>query len=174
MKNLVAQAKKIKLVIFDVDGVLTNGVLVYNKDGHELKEFHVHDGQGIKLLLQARIEVAIITTCRSTIVAKRMHDLGIQHVYQNQTDKLMAYEDLKKKLNLTDEQILYVGDDFPDLPVMARVGLSITVANAPAIMQKHAMATTIAKGGKGAAREICDFVLESQNLYQSLLKPYLS
>ena len=173
MNNLADKAKKIKLAIFDVDGVLTNGSLVYGKEGIEHKQFHVHDGQGMKLLLQAGIQIGIITTCKSSMIARRMQDLGITHVYQGQQDKREAYEDLKKKLNLTDEQILYVGDDFPDLPLLTRAGIGVSVANAPKIIHQYAAWVTKASGGQGAAREVCDFLLETQGLYQTVLATYL-
>jgi len=173
VNSLINKAKKIKLAIFDVDGVLTNGSLFYGKEGPELKEFHVHDGQGMKLLLQAGIEVGIITACKSVMVARRMQDLGITHVYQGQQNKLEAYDDLKNKLQLTDEQILYMGDDFPDLPLLSRAGMSISVANAPKIIQGYAAWVTQASGGQGAVREVCDFLLESQNLYQTVMDHYL-
>lgn len=174
MELLVNKAKPIRLAIFDVDGVLTAGVLSYGQDGIECKNFHVHDGQGMKLLQQSGVEIAIITTCKSDIVKRRMQDLGIQHVYQGQVDKLPAYEDIKKKLQLSDEQIAYMGDDLPDLPMLRRVGLAITVANAPKIIQEHAHLTTKAKGGKGAAREACDFIMQAQGTYQTLINSYLN
>ncbi len=157
-----------------MDGVLTAGGMLYGQEGIEAKHFHVHDGQGMRHLLQTGVEVAIITACKSSIIQRRMEDLGITHIYQQQTDKLMAYEDLKRKLNFTDEQIAYVGDDLPDLPVLTRAGLAITVANAPKIMRQHAHMVTKKKGGKGAAREICDFIMESQGTYQAILDSYLS
>jgi 3-deoxy-D-manno-octulosonate 8-phosphate phosphatase (KDO 8-P phosphatase) len=173
METISERAKNIKLVIFDVDGVLTAGILSYGNDGIEVKNFHVHDGQGIKLLKQSGVDVGIITTCRSSIVKKRMQDLGIDHLYQDQFDKLPAYEDLKQKLNLTDEQIAYVGDDLPDLPMLKRVGLAITVSNAPKIIQQHTHWITKAKGGKGAAREVCDFIMQAQGTYQTIIDSYL-
>lgn len=173
MATISERAKNIKLVIFDVDGVLTAGILSYGNDGIEVKNFHVHDGQGIKLLKQSGVDVGIITTCRSSIVKKRMQDLGIDHLYQDQVDKLPAYEDLKQKLNLSDEQIAYVGDDLPDLPMLKRVGLAITVSNAPKIIQQHTHWITKAKGGKGAAREVCDFIMQAQGTYQTIIDSYL-
>lgn len=173
MQHLIDKAKKIKLAIFDVDGVLTNGSLFYSKEGSELKEFHVHDGMGIKLLLQAGIHVGIITACQSATVAKRMSDLGVVHVYQGQQNKLLAYEDLKKKLDLTDEKIIYTGDDFPDLPILCRAGIGVTVANAPKMIKQYVAWVTNANGGQGAVREVCDFVLEAQDLYQTAIEPYL-
>lgn len=174
MDTLTEKAKKIRLLTLDVDGVLTAGGMLYGQDGIEAKHFHVHDGQGMRHLLQTGVEIAIITACKSPIIQRRMEDLGIKHVYQQQTDKLMAYEDLKRKLNLTDEQIAYAGDDLPDLPILSRAGLAITVANAPKIMQQHAHMVTQKKGGKGAAREICDFIMEAQGTYQTIIDSYLA
>lgn len=174
MQDLIERAKKIKLAIFDVDGVLTNGILQYSKDGIESKEFHVHDGVGIKLLQQASIEVAIITAKESAVLTRRMKDLGVTHVYQGRANKLPAYEELKQKLNLTDEQISYMGDDLPDLPLICRAGLGITVANAPLITQQYAHWVTKCSGGNGAVREACDFILKAKDLYQSIIRPYLS
>lgn len=173
MKHLIEKAKKIKLALFDVDGVLTNGILIYNNDGIELKEFHVHDGVGIKLLQQAGIVVGIITARHSPVIMQRMKDLGITHVYQNQANKLPAYEEMKNKLNLKDEEVLYMGDDLPDIALISRAGLGVTVANAPKITKKYAAWTTTADGGRGAVREVYDFVLQSQNVYDSLIQTYL-
>lgn len=173
MQEIIAKAKKIRLAIFDVDGVLTNGMLYYAPDGTELKKFHVHDGQGLKLLQKTGVSIAIITSRQSTVVTKRMQDLGITHVYQNQKDKVPAYEEIKQKLKVTDDEIAYVGDDLPDLPLIRRVGLGITVANAPDIMQKHAHWVTQAEGGQGAAREVCDFIMQAQGHYQQIINTYL-
>lgn len=173
METLSERAKNIKLVIFDVDGVLTAGVLSYGHDGIEVKHFHVHDGQGIKLLIKSGVDIGVITTCQSSIIKRRIQDLGIHHLYQGQTDKLPAYEDLKQKLKLSDEQIAYVGDDLPDLPMLKRVGLAVTVPNAPKIIQQHTHWITKAKGGKGAAREVCDFIMQAQGTYQTIIDSYL-
>lgn len=173
METLSERAKNIKLVIFDVDGVLTAGVLTYSHEGIEVKNFHVHDGQGMKLLMKSGVNIGVITTCKSSIVKRRIEDLGITHLYQDQTDKLPAYEDLKQKLKLRDEEIAYVGDDLPDLPMLKRVGLAITVSNAPKIIQQYTHWITKAKGGKGAAREVCDFIMQAQGTYQSIIDSYL-
>lgn len=173
MNTLIEKAKKIRLVAFDVDDVLTAGGMSYGSEGIEAKHFHVHDGQGMKHLLQTGVDVAIITACKSPIIKRRMEDLGIKHVYQAQLNKLTAYEELKQKLNLQDEEIAYTGDDLPDLPILSRVGLAITVANAPKIMQEHVHWTTQNKGGKGAAREVCDFIMHAQGTYQTIIDSYL-
>lgn len=174
MQSLVDKAKQIRLVIFDVDGVLTQGILSYDHDGIVRKNFHAHDGQGMRLLRTSGIEIAIITTCRSPMIARRMQDLSIPHVFQGVSDKLPVYETLKKNLNLEDQQIAYVGDDLPDLPMLKRVGLAVTVANAPAIIKDHVHWVTHAKGGKGAAREVCDFIMQAQGTYQSAIDHFLN
>jgi len=171
--DTIEKAKKIRLVIFDVDGVLTNGALIYGQNGSEYKEFHVHDGFGLRMLQKSGVQIAIITAKNSEIVAQRAKDLKIQHVYQGQENKIPAFEDLKTKLQLSDEEIAYVGDDLPDLPLIRRVGLGVTVANAPAIMQQYAAWITKAKGGKGAAREVCDLIMEAQGSYQAMVKSYI-
>jgi 3-deoxy-D-manno-octulosonate 8-phosphate phosphatase (KDO 8-P phosphatase) len=173
MDRIIEKAQRVKLVIFDVDGVLTTGKLLYGSSGTEYKAFHVHDGLGMKLLMQNKIEVGIITARESDIVVKRMRDLGVTHVYQGYSDKVPAYEDLKLKLKFSDEQIAYVGDDLTDLPLIRRAGLGITVPNSPKIMQQHADWVTSLKGGKGAAREVCDFILQTHGLFDAIIKRYL-
>lgn len=172
-EQLLLLAAKIRCVIFDVDGVLTTGKLIYTAGGGEAKTFHVHDGMGLRLLLKTGVHIGIITARTSEVVAKRMQDLNIAHVYQGAIDKIVAYDLLKTKLNLADAQIAYVGDDLPDLPVMKRVGLSITVPNAVPIMREHALHITKAYGGKGAAREVCELIMQAQNTYGAALAQYL-
>jgi 3-deoxy-D-manno-octulosonate 8-phosphate phosphatase (KDO 8-P phosphatase) len=173
MESILEKAKIIRLTLFDVDGVMTSGILHYGSHGIESKHFHVHDGQGIKLLKQSGVAIGVITTCQSDIVKRRMQDLGIEHIYQGQINKLPAYEDIKQKLQLSDNQIAYVGDDLPDLPILSRVGLSITVANAPTIIQEHTHWVTKKKGGKGAVREVCDFIMHAQGTYLPTIHSYL-
>src|ERR1700678_4404714 len=128
--EILEKAVHIKLVILDVDGVLTNGQLHFAPNGEEHKVFHAQDGIGIKMLQANNVEVAIITGRSSTIVTQRMQTLGIKYIYQGQDDKMVAYENLLTQLNLDPRQIAYVGDDLPDVPVMRRVGLATTVPNA--------------------------------------------
>lgn len=173
MEKIIAKAKQIRLAIFDVDGVMTDGRLFYSHNGIEYKAFHVHDGQGLKYLQKSGVEVAIITACTSQLVAKRMQDLGIKHIYQGTLEKLPAFEDLKNKLNLTDEQIAYTGDDLPDLPIIHRVGLGIFVSNAPKILHSYASYVTKAKGGKGAVREVCEIIMAAQGTFQTLINSHL-
>lgn len=173
MQHLTEQAKKIRLAIFDVDGIFTDGSLFYSADGTEHKQFNVLDGQGIKLLQLSGVGIAIITSRTSVAVTKRMQDLGITHVYQNQHEKLTAYEELKNKLHLTDAEIAYTGDDLPDLPLLRRAGLSITVPHAPLIVRQHALGMTEAAGGRGAVREICDFILQAQGTFDRVIQHFL-
>jgi 3-deoxy-D-manno-octulosonate 8-phosphate phosphatase (KDO 8-P phosphatase) len=156
------RAARVKLVIFDVDGVLTDGKLIYAEDGHELKAFHVHDGLGLKRLLANHIEVAVITARLSRIVTERMADLGVAHVYQGQDDKLACFEQLLGALKLEAEETAYVGDDLPDLAVMQRVGFSVAVANAHPWVRERAHWRTRLAGGAGAAREVADLILAAQ------------
>lgn len=173
MESLVQKAKNIRLVIFDVDGVLTSGELFYGENKIELKAFHVHDGQGMKMLQESGVTVAIITTRVSEIVAQRMKDLNIRYVYQGQRDKVIPYEELKEALQLEDKQIAYVGDDLPDLPLLRRAGLSVTVPNSPPIIQEYVNLITRAQPGNGAAREICELIMQAQGTYQALIDNYL-
>lgn len=153
------RAARVKLAMFDVDGVLTDGRLGFTDDGRELKAFHVHDGLGLKRLIANGIEVAVITTRMSHMVTERTAELGIAHVYQGQENKLACYEQLIHALKLAPEQCCYCGDDLPDLPVMQRVGLSIAVANAHAWVRERARWRTQLRGGEGAVREVCDLLL---------------
>lgn len=153
----------IKLLICDVDGVLTDGTLYYGSNGIEIKGFHVHDGLGLKQLMNAGIEVAVITKRCSEAVSRRLEELGVNNHYQGCDNKLTAYQALKDKLHLTDADVAYIGDDLPDLPVMEKVGLPIAVANATTPMKKIAAYTTELSGGQGAVREVCDHILEARD-----------
>lgn len=156
------RAARIKLVVFDVDGVLTDGRLYYGAGGEELKVFHVHDGQGIKRLQKAGVKIAIISGRDSAAVTRRMQDLGIEHVFQGDEDKLPILEKLLKRLDLSLEQVACVGDDLPDLPLLKHAGLGIAVHNAQAVLKAAAHHVTAAPGGLGAAREVCDLILEAR------------
>ena len=172
--NPTQAAQKIKLLILDVDGVLTDGIIYVDPTQESLKAFHVQDGLGIKLLKHAGIEVAIITGKESKMVTVRAKTLGIDHVYQNQPNKIQAFETLLRKLQLTPQQAAYVGDDLPDLAIMKRVGLSIAVANAQPIIQKHADMITHKKGGKGAVREAIEFILTAQHKWEDIEHRFLT
>ncbi|MFK5913268.1 MAG: 3-deoxy-manno-octulosonate-8-phosphatase KdsC [Woeseiaceae bacterium] len=173
MKKILSKASKIKLLIFDVDGVLTNGSLFIGDDGQEYKAFNSKDGLGMKMLQQTNVKIAIITARSSNVVTQRMQSLGINHVYQGQAEKLPAFEKILTELDLTNEQVAYVGDDVVDLPVMLKVGLSITVADAHHLVKKHAHWETLSSGGDGAAREVCELIMQAQGTLSDQFKPYL-
>lgn len=172
MTDIKDKAAKIKLLILDVDGVLTDGIIYYGSEGMELKGFHIHDGLGMRLLQKADIKLAIISGKKSDAVARRLQDLNVEHVFLGHVVKLPIYENLKQKLQLTDEEIGYVGDDLPDLPLIRRVGLGVTVPNAPQELLQHADFTTEKLGGYGAVREVCELILKAQNKYDSVLESY--
>jgi 3-deoxy-D-manno-octulosonate 8-phosphate phosphatase (KDO 8-P phosphatase) len=171
--DILERAARVKLAAFDVDGVLTDGRLIYAEDGHELKAFHVHDGLGLKRLLANHVEVAVITARISMIVTERMADLGVAHVYQGQDDKLACFEQLLHALKLEPADVAYVGDDLADLAVMQRVGLSIAVANAHPWVRERAHWRTRLAGGAGAAREACDLILAAQGKAEAELAAFL-
>ncbi len=165
-------AKNIKLLILDVDGVLTSGHIVYDSAGNELKFFNVKDGLAIKQLQQFGIDVAIITSRESSIVEKRAAELKIKYVYQNHPNKLTAYNDLIQKLNLTHNEIAYLGDDWPDLPVLLKVGLPCLVNDAEALLKPYAKYITQKNGGDGAVRELAYLILKEQNKLDLLIQQY--
>ncbi len=174
MQEILNKAAQIRLVIFDVDGVLTDGRLIIGDDGQEYKAFNTKDGHGMKMLRSTGVEIGIITGRTSNVVALRMEGLGIEHLYQGQQDKLPAYEELKAKLGLKDEQVAYVGDDVVDLPILCRVGLALTVADAHHLAKQHAHWQTEHNGGRGAAREVCELIMEAQGTLQPLMERYVS
>lgn len=173
MQDILEKAAQIKLVIFDVDGVLTDGSLYLGDDGQEYKAFHSLDGHGMVMLQQTGVQIGIITGRTSKVVEIRMHSLGIDHLYQGQRDKRPAYSELKLQLGLSDGEIAYVGDDVVDLPVMSRVGLAIAVQNAHPFTKQHAHWITPSAGGRGAAREVCELIMEAQGKLHSQLENYL-
>ncbi len=173
MQDILEKAARIKLVVFDVDGVLTDGSLYLGDDGQEYKAFHSHDGHGMKLLKEAGVNIGIITARTSKVVEHRMASLGIKHVYQGQTEKLPAFQELTEKLDLTPEAVAYVGDDVVDLPIMVRVGLAIAVADAHPLVARHAHWQTANAGGRGAARDVCELILEARGLLQDLFRQYV-
>ncbi len=156
------RAQAIKCVIFDVDGVLTDGKLFFDLNGQEYKSFHAQDGQGLKLLQQNGIEVGIISGRSSPIVTRRMENLGVRHVYQGEENKTAAFNDLLNKLNLSANQVAHVGDDLPDLALMTRTRLAIAVNDANPSILPYCQGQTTRPGGHGAAREVCDAILSAQ------------
>ena len=152
----------VKLVAFDVDGVFTDGRLYVSDDGVESKAFNTQDGFGVRQLLKAGIEVAVISGRKSGAVERRMAELGIQHVIQGCADKPAAFDRLSQKLGIAASESAYAGDDIPDLPLLSKVGFSIAVANAVSAVREYCDYTTVAAGGCGAVREICELVLASR------------
>jgi len=172
MKEILERAKNIKLVVFDVDGVLTDGSLFYGDNGEEYKAFYARDGLGMKLLMRTGVDIGIITARNSQLVKHRMDGLGIKHLYQGRLDKLTAFDDLIKKLNLSYEQTAFVGDDVVDLPVMKKVGLSVTVQDAHPLVIDNAHWQTPLNGGRGAARNVCELIMQSQNTLDEQLNSF--
>ncbi|QIK36946.1 HAD hydrolase family protein [Caldichromatium japonicum] len=169
MSAIHERAARIRLVIFDVDGVLTDGSLFLGDDGQEYKAFNVRDGHGMTLLQESGVRLAVISGRTSKAVHLRMEGLGISDVFQGYRDKRLAYEALKDRHGLVDEEIAYVGDDLIDLPVMSQVGLAIAVADADPRVRALAHWCTEAPGGRGAAREVCELILEAQGHLTLLL-----
>lgn len=168
------RAQRLKLMIFDVDGVLTDGGLRYNAEGEVIKTFHVLDGHGIKLLQQHGLIVAIISARESSMVQQRARDLGIRLLRQGVSDKRAVFEQLLGESGITAEQCGYMGDDWVDLPVMTRVGFCASVPNAHPEVRSRAHWVAQARGGYGAVREVCDFILRAQGNYEAALAPYLT
>lgn len=162
-ETVLMKASKIKLLICDVDGVLSDGLIYMGNHGEELKTFNVKDGYGIRCLLTSDIEVAIITGRSSKIVEDRAKGLGIRHLYQGQSDKLKGFADLLERTKLACDEIAYIGDDLIDLPVMKKIGLSVAVADAHPLLKPQVDYITSLGGGRGAVRELCDIILFSQN-----------
>ena len=173
MQDILNIAKHIKLVIFDVDGVLTDGGLFFGDDGQEYKAFYSRDGLGMKLLQRSGVEIGVITARNSEVVVHRMKNLDIKHVYQGRLDKIAAYDEMISKLNIAPEHTAYVGDDVVDLPVMKRVGLAIAVQDAHPFVKKHAHWVTPHEGGKGAARDACELIMEAQGTLEAQLQSFL-
>lgn len=172
MHEVFARASAIKLVIFDVDGVLTDGGLYLSDDGQEYKVFHSRDGHGMKMLQYTGVRIGIITGRTSQVVNHRMENLGITHVYQGQQVKLPAYEHLLEKLNLQPHETAYVGDDVVDLAIMQRVGLAIAVQDAHPLVKQHAHWITPKPGGRGAARDACELIMEAQGTLEAQLEKH--
>ncbi|KTD39265.1 hydrolase [Legionella nautarum] len=172
MNELLEKAKKVKCLICDVDGVLTDGLLYIDNFGNELKTFHVQDGMGLKLLMAAGVQVAVITTSQNAVIDHRMNQLGIQHYFKGQVNKLDAFNQLKKRLDLSNEDFAYIGDDLPDLEIIRQVGFGVAVANAVEQVKEFAAWKTELSGGRGAVRELCDLILKAQQIQELALERY--
>lgn len=172
IKDIKQKAKNIKLLVMDVDGVLTPGYMVIADSGKEIKIFDVHDGFGIMLWKKAGLVSAIITAGKASSITHRAECLKIDKVYQNAKDKLIAYNKLKKYFNINDEQVCFIGDDLVDMPVLRRAGLSCLVAGGHKDMQGCTHYVCRLPGGRGAVREVIDMILRAKGMWADLTKDY--
>ncbi|MHB1098676.1 MAG: 3-deoxy-manno-octulosonate-8-phosphatase KdsC [Burkholderiales bacterium] len=173
MDDILARAKRIRLAIFDVDGVLTDGRLYLSDSGEEMKAFDTQDGHGMKMLQACGVEIAIITGRTSRCVEMRAKNLGISLLFQGASDKLLVYRDLLVSLGLDPAETAYMGDDLVDLPVLRRCGFALAVPDAPDIVRQHAHYVTRKRGGRGAVREACEFLMRMQGKFDEQLAGYL-
>jgi len=172
-EDVKTRAQKIKLLILDIDGVMTDGRIVYGNYGDELKFFDVQDGFGVVLLKKAGVKVVIITAKKSKVVKMRAKELNIDGLYQNSLNKLKAFKSVLKKFKVTPDEICFIGDDLVDVPILKRAGLSVSVPNAVDEAKSHAHFITTKSGGRGAVRELCDLLLKSQNKWETVTRKYL-
>jgi 3-deoxy-D-manno-octulosonate 8-phosphate phosphatase (KDO 8-P phosphatase) len=171
--NVRVKAKRIRLLLLDVDGVLTDGRIMIDAHGMETKQFHVRDGQGIALLRRAGIEVGFITSRVSASVRYRAKELGVRLVRQGVQNKQRAYDEIKRSRGLKDIHIAYIGDDLVDLPILRRVGLAICVGDSAVELQSNVDLVTAARGGMGAVRETAELLLHAQGKWRSLMRLFL-
>jgi 3-deoxy-D-manno-octulosonate 8-phosphate phosphatase (KDO 8-P phosphatase) len=169
---IIEKVRRIKLLILDVDGVLTDGRITYTDDGRELKSFNVRDGHGIKLLMRSGVDCAVITARSSNIVERRCEELGIERLYQGATTKLSAFEELLAKCSLDASETAYVGDDLIDLPVLRRVGFSCAPTDAVVEVRGMVDCVTEASGGRGAVREVVEIILKIQDKWEEVTERY--
>lgn len=170
--NLKAKAQTIRLLVLDVDGVLTDGKLYFGPDGTEIKAFHTLDGHGMKVLQRSGVDIAIITGRNTDQTRRRAQALGVRHLIQGREDKYVALQELLQQYPTPLEQIAMMGDDWPDLTIMAQVGLSLTVPNAHPEVLQRAHWCSAHPGGEGAVREACDLLLMAQGNYMASLAAY--
>ncbi len=170
---LMQKAAEIKLLILDVDGVLTDGRLQYDSNGMVSQVFHVHDGHGLKLLMRSGVEVAILSSRTSEAVSARMKDLGISRVYQGKKTKIETFRQILAETGLSNAQAAFIGDDWMDLPVLKQVGLAVAVSNAHPPLSDHCHYVTQKPGGCGAVREVCDLILKAKGLWAGIFNEFL-
>ena len=172
-KRFTSRARRIRLAIFDVDGVLTDGTIHLSARGEETKAFNILDGLGFKMLAQSGVQLALLSGRKSEIVRLRAKETGVTHLLQGIGDKLAAYEKLLRKLGLADAECSFMGDDLPDIPVLRRCGLALSVPNAVKIVREQAHHVTEKAGGHGAAREACELLMRAQGTLDAQLEAYL-
>ncbi len=173
-EKLEKRLKAIKMILLDVDGVLTNGQLIIGANGELVKVFNALDGMGIKLAIRTGLLFGIITGRKSEAITIRAKELGIKDIYQGVRNKLESYNIILEKYNLKPEEIAYVGDDWQDLPLLLRVGFSATTDNGAEEVKKRVHYTAKAKGGEGAVREIVELILKAQGLYDKILEEFIN
>lgn len=171
-QELLERARQIKMLVFDVDGVLTDGSLFYGDDGQEYKAFHSRDGHGIKMLKATGVEAGILTGRTSNVVLHRAKNLGITHIFQGADDKLAVYERLLAQTGLKPEEVGYMGDDVVDLPVLKRCGLALSVPDAHELVAGQVHYITRAHAGRGAAREACELIMRAKGTWAAQMAHY--
>jgi 3-deoxy-D-manno-octulosonate 8-phosphate phosphatase (KDO 8-P phosphatase) len=174
MEDVYSRARGVRVAIFDVDGVLTDGGLYYSDSGEETKVFDVRDGHGMKVLQSTGVELAIITSRKSGCVARRAANLGIELLFQGVENKLETFVALAARLGLEPAQCAYMGDDWIDLPVLTRCGFAVSVPEAPAVVRSRVHYVTAAGGGRGAAREACELIMHAQGTFDARLAAFLA
>ncbi len=170
---LESKLKDIKILLMDVDGVLTDGKIIYNDDGSETKIFNVKDGFGLRLLMDSGIYTGIVTGRRSNALIHRCRNLGIHHLFDGISDKRKILDKIVKKTKVSPNEIAFVGDDLPDIPLLKMVGLPLAVADAHEMVRKIAAMVTVNKGGEGAVREICETILKAKGYWDKITNDFL-
>jgi len=173
-EELQLRLRNVKLAIFDVDGVMTDGTLIMGDDGQEYKRFYARDGLGLRMLKNSGIELAIITGRTSSVVEHRAKDLDIEHLYQGRREKLPAFIDLCKNLKIDPSEVAFMGDDVIDLPIMLHAGLAMSVADAHLLVKQHAHWVSESLGGYGAVREACELIMHAQGTLEKQMTQYLT
>jgi 3-deoxy-D-manno-octulosonate 8-phosphate phosphatase (KDO 8-P phosphatase) len=171
--DALERARRVKLMLFDVDGTLTDGHLWYGPSGEEIKAFHSFDGHGIKMLAKSGVRIALLTGRSSPAVAARAAELGIEHVLQGVAHKRKTYEALLERLGLAQDAAGYMGDDLVDIPILRRCGFACAIPGAPEEVRKHVHYGAAAPAGAGAAREVCEFIMRAQDTFGGALQEYL-
>jgi len=171
-KTLPEKLKDIQLLLLDVDGVLTDGSIIFSDEASETKVFNVKDGLGLKLIMEAGIKVGLVTGRTSKALHRRCHDLGIRYVYDGVQQKAQLLDKIVTETGVGADNTAFIGDDIPDLPLMRQVGLSIAVADAHELVRDYSDWITSAPGGRGAVREVCDALLKARDLWEKLVERY--
>ena len=167
------KVKPVKLLLLDVDGVLTDGSITYTDEGSEIKTFHVRDGFGMRQLQKAGVKIGIITARSSKALLRRAQDLSITHIHQGIRNKVEAYEEIRNSLKLEPSEVAFMGDDWIDLPLLKKAGFSAAVADAMPEVKKAVDYVTRMPGGRGAVREVCDLIVEAKGMYDTFLRSYI-